>query len=70
MDGIVGDRILRCSDGHLFTSTEGARLFLSVHLGAKRFMRCPVDRKWRICENVQAAGLDDAEREGASHYRH
>jgi hypothetical protein len=69
MDGIVGDRVLRCSDGHLFTSTEGSRLFLSLHLGPKRFLRCPVDHKWRIAENVQAKDLSDAERERAHKYR-
>ena len=66
MDGIIGDRILRCSDGHLFTSSESSRLFSSVHFGAKRLMRCPVDRKWRMMENVQAKDLTDAERQEAS----
>ena len=69
MDGVVGDRILRCSDGHLFTATEGSRLFLSVHLGAKRFMRCPIDQKWRIIRNVPADELTEAERETAGQHR-
>ena len=67
--GIVGDRILRCSDGHLFTSSEGSRLVRSVHLGARRFMRCPVDRKWRVMRNVKPRDLTDAEREKAAQYR-
>lgn len=57
MDGVIGKRILRCSDGHLFTSSEGGRLFRSVHLGAKRLMRCPVDHKWRIMSNVDRRDL-------------
>lgn len=61
MEGIIGRRILRCSDGHLFTSSEGARFFLSLHLGPKRLMRCPVDGKWRLMENVDAGDLTEAE---------
>ena len=42
---VFGDRILRCTDGHLFVSSETSRLFGSVHLGPVRRMQCPVDRK-------------------------
>ena len=69
MDKIIGDRILRCSDGHLFVSTEGTRLFASLHLGPKRFMRCPVDRRWRIAGNVNAADLTEEEITQARQYR-
>jgi hypothetical protein len=69
MEGIVGDRILRCSDGHLFVSTEGARLFLSLHLGPKRLIRCPVDRKWRMAGNVNSADLTEQEVEQARQHR-
>lgn len=62
MDGIIGDRILRCSDGHLFTSSETARLFASLHFGPKRLMRCPVDGKWRMMVNVQQDELTDEQR--------
>jgi hypothetical protein len=61
LEGIVGDRILRCSDGHLFVSGETTRLFASVHLGAKRFMRCPVDGKWRLASNVNSTDLIETE---------
>jgi hypothetical protein len=40
---VFGDRILRCTDGHLFVSSETSRLFGSVHLGPVRRMQCPVD---------------------------
>jgi hypothetical protein len=69
MEGIIGDRILRCSDGHLFVSGEGARLFMSVHLGPKRFLRCPVDRRWRVAGNVDSADLTEQEIEQAREYR-
>jgi hypothetical protein len=69
MDGIVGDRILRCSDGHLFVSSEGGRLFRSLHLGPKRLIRCPVDRKWRTAGNMASADLTEPEIEQARQYR-
>ena len=59
MDGIIGERVLRCSDGHLFTSSEGARLLASLHLGPRRFMRCPVDGKWRVMTNVDRRDLTE-----------
>jgi len=69
VEGIVGDRILRCSDGHLFVSGEAKRLFLSVHLGPKRLIRCPVDRKLRMAGNVSAADLTEREIEQARSHR-
>jgi hypothetical protein len=69
MEGIVGDRILRCSDGHLFVSSEGGRLFLSLHFGPKRFIRCPVDKRWRMAGNVNSADLTPEELEQARGHR-
>jgi hypothetical protein len=69
VDGIIGDRVLRCSDGHLFVSGEGARLFLSIHLGPKRLIRCPVDRKFRMAGNVNSANLTEQELEQARSHR-
>jgi hypothetical protein len=66
---VIGDRVLRCSDGHLFTSSEGARLLLSLHFGPKRFMRCPVDGKWRMCENVNSKDLTEAELQEAGQHK-
>lgn len=65
MEGIIGDRILRCSDGHLFISSERARLFDSLHFGPKRLMRCPVDGKLRMMQNVNSKDLTEGEREEA-----
>lgn len=64
MTNFVGQRILRCSDNHLFVAGTAARLFLSVHLGRKRLMRCPVDGKFRIMENVDPGDLTSAELAG------
>ena len=61
MEGIVGDWILRCAQGRYFTSGEGARLFDSVHLGSKRFMRCPVDGKCGIASNADSNDLTEQE---------
>jgi hypothetical protein len=69
MEGIIGDRTLRCSDGHLFVSGEGARLFLSLHVGSKRFIRCPVDKKWRTAGNVNSGDLTEQEIGPARQYR-
>jgi hypothetical protein len=68
MEGIIGDRILRCSDGHLFISGEGARLLTSVHLGPKRLIRCPVDKKLRMAGNVNSSDLTEQELDQARQY--
>lgn len=65
---IFGDRVLRCSDGHLFTSSETGRLLTSVHLGPKRLMRCPVDGKWRLAGNVDKGGLTQEQLAEAGQY--
>jgi hypothetical protein len=44
-------------------------LFLSMHFGPKRFMRCPVDKKWRMAGNVNSADLTEPEIEHAREYR-
>src|SRR6266576_1676692 len=54
---IFGDRILRCSDGHLFVSSDSSRLFGSIHMGPFRKMQCPVDGKIVTCGNVREASL-------------
>ena len=69
MEGIVGDRILRCSDGHYFTAGESSRLVGSIHLGRKRFMRCPVNGRWRMAGNVRSADLTSDQLEQARRYR-
>lgn len=66
---IFGDRVLRCSDGHLFVSSESSRLFGSVHLGWWRMMQCPVDRKVRMCGNVSEKSLTPEQLEELQRFR-
>lgn len=54
---VIGERILRCKDGHLFVSSETSRLFGSVHLGTSRLMRCPVDGAFVKATNVPEKSL-------------
>jgi hypothetical protein len=69
MEGIVGDRILRCSDGHYFTAGESVRLAGSIHFGPKRLMRCPIDGKWRLAGNARSTDLSPEQLEQAQRYR-
>jgi hypothetical protein len=69
MEGIIGDRILRCADGHYFTAGEAVRLAGSIHLGPWRFMRCPVDGKWRMAGNAWSSDLTPEQLEQAGRYR-
>jgi len=66
---VFGDRILRCTDGHLFVSSETSRLFGSVHLGLVRWMRCPVDGKFVTASNVRQRTLSAEQLEQARKYR-
>lgn len=66
---IIGDRVLRCSDGHLFVSREGSRLFNSIHLGPFRLMQCPVDGKMRMCGNVRGKDLTPEQLAEAERYK-
>ncbi|HEY3872535.1 MAG TPA: hypothetical protein VGM10_29535 [Actinocrinis sp.] len=67
---VFGDRILRCSQGHLYTSSETARLAGSIHLGPKRLMLCPLCQKMRMTSNVRAATLTPQELEEAGRNRY
>lgn len=66
---IFGDRAQRCSVGHLFVSRESLRLFGSVHLGAVRKMRRPVDGKLVTVGNVRAKSLTAGQLVEARRYR-
>lgn len=67
---VFGDRILRCSQGHLYTSSETARLAGSIHLGPKRLMYCPLCQKMRMTSNVPAKTLTPQQFEEASQNRY
>ena len=65
---VFGDRILRCTDGHLFVSSETSRLFGSVHLGPARRMQCPVDGKIVNVANVRQDTLTPEQVEEARRF--
>jgi hypothetical protein len=65
---IPGKTVVRCSKGHLFTTTwvEGGSL-KAVRLGPlTRYQRCPVGRHWAIVHPVKNEDLTDAERQAAA----
>lgn len=60
------ERIMRCRQGHLFTSTvvPGASV-KAVRLGRARFQRCPVGRHWTLVWSVDSRTLTETELESA-----
>jgi hypothetical protein len=66
---VFGDRVLRCTDGHLFVSSESQRLLGSIHLGWWRMMQCPVDGRFRMCGNVPETSLTPEQLEELKRYR-
>jgi hypothetical protein len=62
--------IVRCREGHLFTTIwiPGASL-KSVRLGWWRLQRCPVGDHWSIVSPVKEEDLTDDERRLAAEHR-
>lgn len=61
---IPGKTVVRCSKGHLFTTTwvEGGSL-KAVRLGPlTRYQRCPVGKHWTIVHPVKNDDLTDEQR--------
>ena len=67
--GMGGDTVVRCSQGHLFTTTwiVGSSV-KAVRLGYKRYQRCPVCRKWRIVVPVRDDELTEEDRRVAAEH--
>jgi hypothetical protein len=61
-------RVFRCSDGHYFTANWGRLLLGSAHFRETKFLRCPVDRRWRMAKPVPAARLTPEEAAQAKQY--
>ena len=57
------DTVVRCRDGHLFTTlwVPGGSL-KAIRLGWWRFQRCPVGQHWSLVTPVDAASLTEEER--------
>ena len=65
---IPGRTVVRCSKGHLFTTTwiMGGSL-KAVRLGPRtRYQYCPVGHHWAIVHPVKGADLTDEERSTAA----
>ena len=61
---IPGKTVVRCSKGHLFTTTwvEGGSL-KAIRLGPlTRYQRCPVGKHWTIVHPVKNEDLTDEQR--------
>lgn len=57
------DTIVRCKQGHLFTTIwiPGGSL-KAIRLGFTRFQRCPVSHHWTLVKPVKDADLTDDDR--------
>jgi hypothetical protein len=64
--GVGGNVIVRCREGHLFTTIwlPGASL-KSLRFGAWRFQRCPVGHHWTLVKLVRESNLSGRERRTA-----
>ena len=60
---LVGKIEVRCSKGHVFTTTWSPLGSLTaVRLGAARFQRCPVGRHWALVKPVNDSDSTGDER--------
>jgi hypothetical protein len=66
----VGGRVVvRCRQGHLFTTIwiPGVKL-TALDLGVARLQRCPVGKHWTLVTPVRDRDLTDEERRAASEH--
>ena len=61
--GNTAHRVVRCSAGHLFTTTwiPGGSL-TAIRLGSARYQRCPVGHHWALVRPVKDAELTEEDR--------
>ncbi|MGO9195679.1 MAG: hypothetical protein ACLQK4_00940 [Acidimicrobiales bacterium] len=64
-----GDVVVRCRDGHLFTTiwVPGASV-KSLRLGWARLQRCPVGQHWTLVTPVRETDLTDEEKQFAAEH--
>ena len=67
---VGGNVVVRCRQGHLFTTiwVPGASL-KSIRLGWARLQRCPVGKHWSLVTPVKDADLTDDQRRAAAAHR-
>lgn len=65
--GVGGNVIVRCRDGHLFTTiwVPGASV-KALRLGPRRFQWCPVGHHWSLVTLVRKSDLSERQRRTAS----
>jgi hypothetical protein len=65
--GPAGNVVVRCREGHLFTTIWVPGVSLkSVRLAWWRFQRCPVGNHWSLVTPVRQSELSEEERRAAS----
>jgi hypothetical protein len=63
---VGGNTVVRCRDGHLFTTIWVPGVSLkAIRLGWFRFQRCPVGAHWTLVSPVKDSDLTDEERRAA-----
>jgi len=64
-----GDVVVRCREGHLFTTIwiPGASV-KAVRLGLRRFQHCPVGNHWTLVTPVRDADLTSEDRRTAGEH--
>lgn len=60
--GVGGDTVVRCRQGHLFTTwwIPGASI-KALRLGWWRYQYCPIEPHWSVVAPVRVADLSDTE---------
>jgi hypothetical protein len=62
-----GDVVVRCRDGHLFTTLWVPAVSVkSLRLGWRRFQHCPVGQHWTLVAPVRDSDLSENERRAAA----
>jgi hypothetical protein len=62
-----GDVVVRCRDGHLFTTLWVPAVSVkSLRLGWRRFQHCPVGQHWTLVAPVRDSELSENERRAAA----
>jgi hypothetical protein len=60
---VGGNTVVRCRDGHLFTTIWIPGVSVkSIRLGWKRFQRCPVGAHWSLVSLVKDSELTEEQR--------
>jgi len=61
------DVVVRCAQGHLFTTIWIPGVSLkAMRWGARRYQWCPVGRHWSVVSAQVLSGLSDAQRDEAA----